>query len=79
MSGYEIYNNTFKNCYVGTFIGGGRRNIVHNNQYYNCTTAVHEDNRGLTWQKSECNPVSTIISLIIHIFTIKVCNYQSWG
>ena len=51
MSGYEIYNNTFKNCYVGTFIGGERRNIVYNNHYYNCTTAVHEDNRGLTWQK----------------------------
>ena len=64
MSGYEIYNNTFKNCYVGTFIGGGRRNNVYNNQYYNCTTAVHEDNRGLTWQKSECSPVSVIRSYL---------------
>ena len=65
MSGYEIYNNTFKNCFVGTFIGGGRRNIVYNNHYYNCTTAVHEDDRGLTWQKSDCSPVSTKIVFFI--------------
>ena len=58
MSGFEIYNNTFKNCQVGTFIGGGRRNHVHNNQYYNCTVAVHEDNRGMTWRKDDCSPVS---------------------
>lgn len=58
MSGYEIYNNTFKNCHVGTFIGGGRDNSVYNNHYYNCSIAVHEDNRGLTWEKSFCSPVS---------------------
>jgi len=61
MSGYEIYNNTFKNCYVGTFIGGGRRNHVHHNHYYDCTTAVHVDNRGMNWQKSECSPVSSYV------------------
>ncbi|XP_065903276.1 uncharacterized protein [Dysidea avara] len=56
MSGYEIYNNTFKNCYVGTFIGGGRHNHVHHNHYYDCNTAVHVDNRGMNWQKSDCSP-----------------------
>jgi len=61
MSGYEIYNNTFKNCYVGTFIGGGRRNYVHHNHYYDCTIAVHVDNRGMNWQKSFCSPVSFYI------------------
>ena len=70
MSGYEIYNNTFKNCYVGTFIGGGRRNYVHNNHYYNCTTAVHEDNRGLTWQKSFCSPVSTSDCFALYSFNL---------
>lgn len=74
MSGYEIYNNTFKNCYVGTFIGGGRRNNVYNNHYYNCTTAVHEDNRGLTWQKSECSPVSiyiAIYTIFMHLLPLQ--------
>jgi len=59
MSGYLIYNNTFTNCHVGSFIGGGRRNQVFNNSYHNCSTAVHEDNRGMSWQKAFCSPVSS--------------------
>lgn len=59
MSGYLIYNNTFSNCHVGSFIGGGRRNQVFNNSYHNCSTAVHEDNRGMSWQKAFCSPVSS--------------------
>ncbi|CAI8007342.1 hypothetical protein GBAR_LOCUS5158 [Geodia barretti] len=54
MSGYMIYNNTFINCHAGSFIGGGRRNQVLNNTYYNCSLAVHVDNRGMTWQADEC-------------------------
>lgn len=59
MSGYLVYNNTFTNCHVGSFIGGGRRNQVLNNSYHNCSTAVHEDNRGMSWQKAFCSPVSS--------------------
>ena len=58
MSGYTIHDNLFENCYVGSFIGGGRRNKVYSNKYINCTrSAVHVDDRGLTWQKAECSPV----------------------
>ena len=64
MSGYMIYNNTFTNCHVGSFIGGGRRNQVFDNSYHNCSTAVHEDNRGMSWQKSECSPVSLLTVVI---------------
>ena len=53
-----IYNNTFINCHAGSFIGGGRRNQVLNNTYYNCSLAVHVDNRGMTWQADECKEVS---------------------
>eukprot|EP00731_Ephydatia_muelleri_P030116 Em0021g639a len=55
MSGFEVINNTFINCYAGTFIGGGRSNVVTGNVYVNCTTAVHIDNRGLTWQPTYCS------------------------
>ncbi|XP_065182890.1 uncharacterized protein LOC135813810 [Sycon ciliatum] len=54
MSGYHIYNNTFIDCQKGTFIGGGRRNLVHDNYYENCDAAVHMDARGLGWQKTSC-------------------------
>lgn len=56
MSGYDIHNNLFENCYVGSFIGGGRRNKVHTNKYIKCTrSAVHIDDRGLSWQKADCS------------------------
>ena len=61
MSGYTIENNKFINCHCGSFIGGGRRNIVRNNQYENCDLCTHVDDRGLTWQKDFCSPVSTSV------------------
>jgi len=56
MSGWLMVNNTFINCYVGIFIGGGRRNIARGNTFKNCTTSVHLDNRGMNWQKDSCQP-----------------------
>ena len=58
MSGYTIVNNKFFNCHCGTFIGGGRRNLVQNNFYQTCSLAVHVDDRGLTWQKEDCEEVN---------------------
>ena len=46
MSGWTVDNNTFEDCNIGTWLGGGRRNTVINNRYYRCGTAVHMDNRG---------------------------------
>ena len=46
MSGWTIRHNTFVDCQVGTWIGGGRRNTVVLNRYEKCDTAVHIDNRG---------------------------------
>ena len=43
---------------VGSFIGGGCRNQVFDKTYHNCSTVVHEDNRGMSWQKSDYSPVS---------------------
>ena len=59
MSGYTIKNNKFINCHCGIVIGGGRKNVVHINQYENCNLCIHVDDRGLTWQKDFCSPVST--------------------
>ena len=55
MSGWRIEGNSFDNCQVGSFIGGGRRNIVVGNRYVRCDTAQHIDNRGMSWQKGSCD------------------------
>ena len=46
MSGWTIANNSFLDCQIGTWVGGGRRNVITNNYYRECGTAVHMDNRG---------------------------------
>eukprot|EP00935_MAST-01C_sp_MAST-1C-sp1_P002107 g2107.t1 len=64
MSGWNISNCTFSNCQVGSFIGGGRRNIVTGNYYEHCDTAQHLDNRGMGWQKgdTQCTDVCAPLS-----------------
>lgn len=54
MSGWTVTNNSFVDCQVGSFIGGGRDNVVTGNYYERCDTAQHFDNRGMNWQKSCC-------------------------
>eukprot|EP01147_Barroeca_monosierra_P010809 gene10809-2890_t len=56
LSGYEVYNNTFYDCQVGVFIGGGRSHHVKFNTFEKCDTAVHVDTRGLSWQSQYCLP-----------------------
>ena len=46
MSDYQVIGNTFIDCQVGMFIGGGTRNVVANNTMRHCDTAVHFDQRG---------------------------------
>jgi hypothetical protein len=36
---------------AAVFVGGGRDNVVENNVFVECGTAVHVDARGLGWQK----------------------------
>ena len=55
MSGWSIFENSFLNCQIGSFIGGGRRNIVRDNYYERCDTAQHLDNRGMNWENSATN------------------------
>eukprot|EP00049_Salpingoeca_infusionum_P008091 m.130975 g.130975 ORF g.130975 m.130975 type:complete len:658 (+) comp13912_c0_seq11:3-1976(+) len=54
MSGFEVYNNTFFDCQAGVFVGGGRRHHIKFNRFEQCDTAIHFDDRGLTWQTSYC-------------------------
>ena len=58
MSYWTITNNTFENCQVGSFIGGGRGNVVQHNSYVRCDTAQHLDDRGLNWQHGSCDCAS---------------------
>eukprot|EP00055_Hartaetosiga_balthica_P013824 m.72705 g.72705 ORF g.72705 m.72705 type:complete len:778 (+) comp8394_c0_seq3:126-2459(+) len=70
MSGYEVYNNTFYDCQVGMFIGGGRWNKVKFNTFEKCDTAVHVDDRGLGWQNAFCLSPDNYIAQLISV------NYQ---
>jgi len=65
MSGWNMTNNRFINCQIGSFIGGGRRNTVKGNYYENCDTAQHLDNRGMTGQtgNTNCTDVCEPLSL----------------
>ena len=55
MSGWTIEKSRFTDCQVGSFIGGGRRNVVRSNRFEHCDTAQHFDDRGETWESASCN------------------------
>jgi hypothetical protein len=48
-SGDSISNNVFFKAGWAMFVGGGRDNKVHNNLFADCTSALHLDTRGETW------------------------------
>jgi len=58
MSSWHVWNNTFFNCSVGTFIGGGRLNSFHDNNYHFCDIAHHFDNRGMGWEHGDVHCMS---------------------
>ena len=45
MSDWLVTGNTFVECQVGTFTGGGRRNLITNNTYINCGTVHYLNNQ----------------------------------
>jgi len=56
LSLHTVVNNSFVNCSVGVFIGGGRNNLVKGNHFLNSgSKAVHVDSRGL-YSFSRCGP-----------------------
>ena len=59
MSAWLVEQNTFINCEVGTFTGGGRRNTIRNNSYENCGTVHYLNNQGMTFDNStvDCDEV----------------------
>lgn len=77
MSGYDIYGNMIVDCHCGAFIGGGRRNKVYKNRFYNCSVDVHVDNRGMNWQNADCKPVRDIYILINGPLTVDNCAFSS--
>lgn len=58
LSANSFLDNDFVNVHAAMFIGGGRRHVVSGNRFRNAGLAVHIDDRGLTWQKADCNPVN---------------------
>ena len=51
-SGITIYGNIFYDVSRAAFIGGGCDNLVENNIFVDCKTAVHIDARGMNFHKS---------------------------
>ena len=39
---------------MGSFVGGGRDNHIHDNYYEQCDIAQHLDNRGMNWDHAAC-------------------------
>ena len=58
MSGWHFEGNHFEDCDTGFFVGGGRDNHAVNNTFTNCNLAVHIDNRGMNWEKNQCEAPS---------------------
>eukprot|EP01062_Namystynia_karyoxenos_P027618 TRINITY_DN21140_c0_g1_i1.p1 TRINITY_DN21140_c0_g1~~TRINITY_DN21140_c0_g1_i1.p1 ORF type:complete len:644 (+),score=255.68 TRINITY_DN21140_c0_g1_i1:65-1933(+) len=56
LSDNSFINNTFIDCHVGLFLGGGRHHTATGNKFIRCGTPLHIDARGLTWQKDYCTP-----------------------
>lgn len=51
MSGWQILNNTYEDCHVANFIGGGRDVIVTGNNFVRCGTIQYLNNQGMTFDK----------------------------
>lgn len=52
MSGWQILNNTYEDCNVANFIGGGRDNIITGNRFVRIGTIQYLNNQGMTFDKA---------------------------
>mmetsp|Transcript_45387 Transcript_45387/g.125125 ORF Transcript_45387/g.125125 Transcript_45387/m.125125 type:complete len:524 (-) Transcript_45387:1393-2964(-) len=62
MSDWLVTGNTFVECQVGTFTGGGRRNLITNNTYRNCGTVHYLNNQGMNWDNSTVYPQCDVVA-----------------
>ena len=75
ISGNNITNNIFIQCYSGILVGGGRRNLISKNYFAKCGNDILFDDRGLTWQTEFCQKNGTFEKeLIIVNYT-----YPPWS
>ena len=47
-SGWTVVGNTFSDCEICTFIGGGRRNRIAGNRFVRCGTVQYFNDQGIT-------------------------------
>ena len=50
-SGITIRGNLIERCHLGMLMGGGRRNVIEENVFVDCKTALRFGARGLGWAK----------------------------
>lgn len=48
---FEVANNLFERCTWAVFLGGGRENVITNNVFVDCPSALYVDARGCGWMK----------------------------
>ena len=60
-SGVHVYGNVCHGARRGVLIGGGRDNVIENNIFVDCPTAVHIDQRGLGWAKTYFDGTTTTL------------------
>ena len=48
-SGITIRGNLIERCHLGMLMGGGRRNVIEDNVFVDCATALRFGARGLGW------------------------------
>lgn len=75
-SGIVVRNNKIYKTLVGVFIGGGRDNVVEDNEIYDSGAAsVHLDARGLGWQKGMTNDPNGPLRKKLKEFSFKGSPY----
>lgn len=50
MSGWLVTNNSFTDCQIGLFVGGGRSNLFRGNRFVRCGTVFYLNNQGMVGQ-----------------------------
>ena len=61
LSAHTTSDNTFIECDIAVFIGGGRRHVVRDNYFHNNLYAVHVDDRGLNWERAFADPNGPLV------------------
>ena len=73
-SGVEVVNNTCNDVYNCILLGGGRDNVLQQNNCANVTSCILFDNRGMNWEAEMCSSNATYTGQLVE--QLLQVNYQ---